>query len=369
MQLTPRRRAALAIILSWPLGFLYMYWALYVALDIARWYRGGFVRCDGSWRSYTNSCSNYNVTLAWAELLVVSALALAVAALIARWVVQPVRDLAAMVHSFGPNSLGLRLGARGPRDETRLLSDEIDAMLARLAEGYEAQRRFAANASHELRTPLATQRALIEVSLSSPLTSEQLELLSRQLLATNERNERLVDGLLALAETERGLLAHVPLRLDAVVAEAAGLWREPTQRRGVELRLTLAPTTVSGEAPLLERLVNNLLDNAVKYNVEGGWVEATVDPAGILTVANTGPDVPPEQVTALFEPFRRLSGERLDHGGGVGLGLTIARSIVAAHGGQIDARPRPGGGLIVEVRLPAARPWDDASADDVPVSG
>jgi signal transduction histidine kinase len=265
--------------------------------------------------------------------------------------VRPVRDIAETVRSFGPASLGVRLQATGPRDEIRQLSDEIDAMLGRLAEGYEAQRRFAANASHELRTPLATQRALIEVSLASALTSDQLELLSRQLLATNERNERLVEGLLALAETERGLVAHTPVRLDAIVAEVVEGWRPAAEQANVQLHTELAPATVDGEAPLLERLVTNLLQNAVKYNAPGGWVRTSVDPAGVLRVSNSGPNVPPEQVSALFEPFRRLSGERLDHGGGVGLGLTIARSIVAAHGGYIDARAEPEGGLTVEVHL------------------
>ncbi len=273
--------------------------------------------------------------------------------LLARWVVQPVRDIADTVRSFGPSNLGVRLRARGPHDETRQLSDEIDAMLGRLAEGYDAQRRFAANASHELRTPLATQRALIEVSLTSALTGEQLDLLARQLLATNERNERLVEGLLALAETERGLLAQTSLRLDAIVAEVVEGWRPAAGKAGVELHTELAAVTVAGEAPLLDRLVNNLLHNAVKYNVPGGWVRVSVAPDGVLRVTNSGPPVPPEQVSALFEPFRRLSGERLDHGGGVGLGLTIARSIVAAHGGHIDAHAEPEGGLTVEVRLAA----------------
>lgn len=354
MRLTPRRRVVIAVLISWPLGYFYLDWAVYTAINIFRDLRNGYVGCDGSWRDYFNSCNpnGYSSTLALAELTVATLVVLVLAALLARWVVQPIRQVAETVGRFGPNALGLRLRAGGPRDETRRLSDEIDAMLDRLSEGYEAQRRFASTASHELRTPLATQRALIEVSLSSALTEEQLELLSRQLLATNERNEKLVDGLLTLAETERGLMANTPLRLDRIVGEVVDLHRPTAKERDLELSAVLAPLTVIGEEPLLDRLVTNLLYNAIKYNEPGGSVTVHVVPNGTLVVANTGPVVPPELVAGLFEPFRRLSGERLDHGGGVGLGLTIARSIVAAHGGAIEARSNPGGGLVVEVRLP-----------------
>jgi signal transduction histidine kinase len=224
-------------------------------------------------------------------------------------------------------------------------------MLDRVAEGYEAQRRFASTASHELRTPLATQRALIEVSLSQALTPEQLELVARQLLATNERNERLIDGLLTLAETERGLMTNTAVRMDRVTADVIGAHTATADRAGVTIETELEPVTVAGEQPLLDRLVANLVGNAVKYNHAGGAVCVTLDQSGLLTVRNTGPQVPPEQVAMLFEPFRRLTGERLDHGGGVGLGLTIVRSIVAAHRGWVQAEANPDGGLTVRVQL------------------
>ncbi len=233
--------------------------------------------------------------------------------------------------------------ADGPRDETRLLADAIDAMLDRVAEGYEAQRRFAANASHELRTPLATQRALIEVSLASALTPEQLDLLSRQLLATNERNEALVEGLLVLAETERGVMSTAPQRLDLITAAIVETMRPAAGERGIRIDAQVVPAEVAGEQPLLERLVTNLVQNAVKYNVrETAGSPCALRTTGTLTVANSGPRVPPEHVAGLFEPFRRARGDRLDHGGGVGLGLTIARSVVAAHGGTISASSESG---------------------------
>jgi len=355
---TPRRRAVIAVLAASPVAWFCVeigWRVVYNLLEILH-NGSGFLSCGSGVSglvSRFNGCRspNYHWGYALIELLVLAAVASAAAYGLARWVTWPVRSMAQTVGRFGPNSLGLRLRATGPRDETRELAEAIDAMLDRLADGYEAQRRFASNASHELRTPLATQRALIEVSLSSALTPEQLELLSRQLLATNERNERLVDGLLTLAETERGLATSTALRLDQIVAEVVENQQRAAKERELELTARLVPVTVVGEAPLLDRLASNLISNAIKYNDPGGTVAVSVTADGVFTVTNTGPVVPAEVVASLFEPFRRMTGERLDHGGGVGLGLTIARSIVAAHGGWIRAAARPGGGLIVEAGL------------------
>jgi signal transduction histidine kinase len=353
MQLTPRRRFVISMLISWPIGFAYLYWSVINGLNIVRYTRGngGIVDCSSEW-TLANGCgSSYSIALAWAELLILTALMVAIGFMLARWVLRPVRQMADVVVQLGPTSLGLRMHATGPRDETRRLADAIDAMLDRAAEGYEAQRRFAANASHELRTPLATQRALIEVSLGSALTAEQIELLSRQLLATNERNERLIEGLLVLAETERGLMANSPHRLDLIAAAIIETLRPSVDELGIRIDSELAPVDVLGEQPLLERLVTNLVQNAIKYNVADGWVHVQVTTTGRLIVANSGPRVAPEHVPGLFEPFRRASGDRLDHGGGVGLGLTIARSVVAAHHGTIEAQANPDGGLTVAAQL------------------
>jgi signal transduction histidine kinase len=364
--LTPRRRALLAVLFGCVLGYAYFPVAVHLLINLAYQVRRGYVECGGGALRYldtVNGCSgllapdrdgSFNSGYAVLELVAMTAAVVAVAYGLARWVTWPLGQLADTVGRFGPTSLGLRLRPAGPRDETRRLAEEIDAVLDRLAEGYAAQRRFASTASHELRTPLATQRALIEVSLSSALTPEQLDLLSRQLLATNERNERLVDGLLTLAETESGTMADGPLRLDQVVAETVESLRGAAKEREVEIDTGLEPATVTGERPLLERLAHNLVFNAVKYNRPGGTVTVTVSRDGAFTVANTGPVVAPEQLAGLFEPFRRGGGERLDHGGGVGLGLTIARSIATAHGAAIDARANPGGGLTITVRLAPA---------------
>jgi len=361
VRLTPRRRALIALVVFSPLAYFYVGWTVHLVFNLLRRLRGNtYYDCgagDVRLLDLFNGCggSTFNTGYAVVEVLLMTAVAGVVAYGLAGWVTLPVREIAETVGRFGPNALGLRLRARGPQDEIRQLSDAIDAMLDRLAEGYEAQRRFASTASHELRTPLATQRALIEVSLSSALTEDQLELLSRQLLATNERNEKLVDGLLTLAETERGLMANQALRLDLIVGEVVEMHRRAAKERDLELSAVLAPITVVGEEPLLDRLATNLIFNAIKYNEPGGSVLVQVAQNGVFTVANTGPLVPAEAVPGLFEPFRRQSGERLDHGGGVGLGLTIARAIVAAHGGSIEARPNPDGGLVVDVRLPLAR--------------
>jgi signal transduction histidine kinase len=357
MRLTPRRRFTIAMLVSWPIGMLYLYWLFENGINVLRWYRSGNISCDISYYiTALNSCdpSTYNVWLAWFEIIFVTALMVGFGFMLARWVLRPVRQMADTVAALGPTSLGMRLRTDGPKDETRRLAEAIDTMLDRVAEGYEAQRRFAANASHELRTPLATQRALIEVSLGSALTSEQLELLSRQLLATNERNEALVEGLLVLAETERGLVTNTAERLDLLAAAVVETMRPTALERDIRLDAELTQVAVFGEQPLLERLVTNLVQNAIKYNEPGGWVCVRTTAPGQLSVANSGPRVAPEQVAGLFEPFRRARGDRLDHGGGVGLGLTIARSVVAAHSGTITATANPDGGLIVVVQLPPA---------------
>jgi signal transduction histidine kinase len=334
MRLTARRRVLLALIVSWPVMFVWVGWMALLGYSLTEYYRTSFASCgirQGlNLPGLISGCDGvFSPGIAWVELLVMATVLAAAAVGLARWSVAPVRTMAETVERLGPASLGLRLRLDGPHDETRALADAVDAMLDRVAVGYEAQRRFAANASHELRTPLATQRALIEISLGSARTAEQLELVAQQLLATNERNERLVDAV----EGQRAF----------------------AKERGVELTVEALPATVWGELPLLERLAVNLVQNAVKYNVEDGTVRVLVTPGGTLVVVNTGPVVPADQVQQLFEPFRRQSGERLDHGGGVGLGLTIARSIVAAHGGEIVARTNDGGGLTVEVQLPVIR--------------
>ena len=277
--------------------------------------------------------------------------------LLAGWALGPLKATAETVRRLGPQNLGQRIGLAGGDDQFKELADAIDDALDRLAAGYESQRRFAANASHELRTPLAVQRLLTEVAMDAPDAGQDLHRLGAQLLRTNEHNEQLIEGMLTLAESDRGLQGKVPVRLDALAGQVIDQHEEQAARRQLTLRRVLAAATVSGDPVLLERLIVNLIGNAIKYNEPGGWVEIEVAQGpdglgGTLAVRNTGVPVPAEAVPVLFEPFRRLGDDRVRGRGGVGLGLAIVRSIVAAHQADLQARPRPDGGLEIVIDLP-----------------
>jgi signal transduction histidine kinase len=258
-----------------------------------------------------------------------------------------------------------RIALDGPRDEVKDLADTFDQMLERLDGAFDSQRRFVANASHELRTPLAINRTLLEVALERPDTSEALRQLGGTLLAVNQRHERLIDGLLTLASSQQRLTDTTRVDLADLARHLAADADRAARAAGIELRLRLQPAAVDGDPVLLERLVGNLLDNAIRYNLaEHGQVTVTtgtLDGHAQLTVDNTGLPVAPYEIPTLFEPFRRLSAaERLaDATGplasrGAGLGLSIVRAVARAHGGDVHATPRQDGGLTVRVWLPAA---------------
>ncbi len=281
------------------------------------------------------------------------ALLLALLPLFARWCTRPIAEFVPVVTQLGPQNLGFRIRSEAsPGDVVGRLARALDDMMDRITAGYDGQRRFAANASHELRTPLAVQRTLIEVGLAQVATPDQLSLLTAQLLQTNERNERLIEGLLVLSEADQGLVANLPHRLDEIATSVIDLHRMWAAEAGITFTTDLRPRVVHGEDVLLERLITNLVQNALKYNRPGGTIHVAVGHTPALTVANTGQVVPPTAVAGLFEPFKRLASDRVDHSGGAGLGLTIARSITQAHSGTIAAEPVPGGGLQVQVWLP-----------------
>jgi len=256
-----------------------------------------------------------------------------------------------------------RIALAGPRDEVRRLADTFDTMLERLDQAFDGQRRFVANASHELRTPLTINRSLIEVAMRRRTASEDVRQLGELLLDVNGRHERLIDGLLLLARSGNELTTRSYVDLSDVVGHVVGLADIEARSAGVTLFSSADEAPVLGDAVLLERLVQNLVENGIRHNhAEDGWVRVAVrrvpfgQPAAgavQVVVRNTGPVVPVYEVANLFEPFRRLGPDRLS-ARGVGLGLSIVRSVARAHGGEVQATPREGGGLEVSVILPAA---------------
>ncbi|MFF4863370.1 sensor histidine kinase [Streptomyces sp. NPDC001231] len=271
-------------------------------------------------------------------------------------VLSPLGRITRTARAVAGSDLSRRIELDGPDDELKELADTFDDMLERLQRAFTAQQRFVGNASHELRTPLAINRTLLEVQLSDPHAPMELQQLGKTLLATNERSEQLVEGLLLLARSDNQIVERKPVDLAEVASQAIDQVHGEAEAKGVEIRGERKPAVVQGNGVLLERIALNLVQNAVRYNVaEEGWVEVVTGVQhgqAILVVTNTGPVVPAYEIDNLFEPFRRLRTERTGSDKGVGLGLSIARSVARAHGGHISAQPREGGGLVMRVALP-----------------
>ena len=300
------------------------------------------------------------------RLLTVSWVALALAALGATFigwfaagrVLRPLRAITATARTISVGNLHSRLALEGPDDEFKQLGDTLDELLGRLETSFEAQRRFVANASHELRTPLTLQRTLLQVALADPdATAEALRTTGHELLELQAEQERLLEALLTLASTERGLDRREPVDLTELIEPALAPLRGEIERLGLVLEITAEPARTLGDPALIRRLVANLLDNAVAHNLPGGRVEirtARQDDHAVLTVSNTGPLVDPAEVERLFEPFQRADASRTGADGHRGLGLSIVRAIAAAHDATVVAHSRLDGGLVVVIRLPAA---------------
>jgi len=271
-------------------------------------------------------------------------------------VLSPLGRITRTARAVAGSDLSRRIELDGPDDELKELADTFDEMLDRLQRAFTAQQRFVGNASHELRTPLAINRTLLEVHLSDPGAPVELQQLGKTLLATNERSEQLVEGLLLLARSDNQIVERKPVDLAEVAEQAVDQVHAEAAAKGVVIRGEQKPAVVQGNGILLERIALNLVQNAVRYNVpEDGWVEVTTEVQhgqAVLMVSNTGPVVPAYEIDNLFEPFRRLRTERTGSDKGVGLGLSIARSVARAHGGHIAAQPREGGGLVMRVTLP-----------------
>jgi signal transduction histidine kinase len=300
------------------------------------------------------------------QLLIQSLIALAVMSVISivlGWIVagralRPLRTITAAARDISSNNLHERLALAGPEDELKELGDTFDALIARLERSFQSQRQFVANASHELRTPLTLQHALLEAALLDPnATLQGWRATGERALAASQEQERLIAALLTLARSERGLTQHEPFDLSLLSASVLAARQVDANQRDVQVlaRLDAAPT--AGDPELAERLIANLIDNALRHNDAGGRVEVVTEAnAGraVLSVRNTGPILASSELDRLFEPFQRAGGERVSYDGGLGLGLSIVQSIATAHDATISARARSAGGLDFVVSFPIA---------------
>jgi signal transduction histidine kinase len=266
---------------------------------------------------------------------------------------RPVRTMSARARGISERNLHERLALEGPNDELKELGDTFDGLLARLEKAFESQRQFVANASHELRTPMTLERTLVEVALADPEpTVASLRRTCERVLVAREQQERLTEALLTLARSQRGLAVREPLDLGAVAGDVL----QGVEPDGIRLERELGDARTAGDPALVERLVANLLDNAVHYNTAGGWVRVWTglrDGRPTLAVVNSGLPITADEAATLAEPFRRLNGDRpaAEHNG-LGLGLSIVGAIATAHDADLRMTPRPAGGLSVEARFP-----------------
>jgi signal transduction histidine kinase len=298
------------------------------------------------------------------QLLINSGIALGIVALVAivlGWLVagrvlRPVRDITATARRISATNLHERLALEGADEEFKQLGDTLDDLFARLEASFEAQRHFVANAAHELRTPLTRERTLLQVTLGDPTTSEVWQLAGQELLASNREQDRLVDGLLALASGEGGLACREIVDLSVICDDVLLRPDLDVDRLGLSIEPVIASAPLDGDPTLIEHLVANLVDNAIKHNVVGGHIRiftGTTDNMAVLTVTNSGPVIPASEIARLFQPFQRLDPRRTHYKSGHGLGLSIVQAIARAHGAAVTARPNPAGGLSVNVTFPA----------------
>jgi signal transduction histidine kinase len=272
-------------------------------------------------------------------------------------VLRPVRSITAAARRASDRHLGERLALTGPRDELKELADTFDEMLERLDAAFATQRRFVADASHELRTPLTVMRTAIEVTMAKPArTPEQLEAMAAKVARSTAQAEALIEALLTLAASEQAPASPELVDLATAAEDAVDLAAARAGQLGLHIDADLAAAPACGNRLLLERMVGNLVDNAVRHNIRGGWISIRTGTGGQearFEIANSGPVIPEELVPALFEPFRRVE-ERTSVHDGTGLGLAIVRSISTAHGARVEAHSLPAGGLGILVTLPLA---------------
>ena len=301
--------------------------------------------------------------LALVALLVTSLVALVLGWVASGQMLRPLRQITQHARLASETTLSDRIALRGPPDELKELADTLDAMLARLQAAFESQRQFAAHASHELRTPLAIIQAEADVALASPDATPRERELAGAVRSAVIRSERLVDGLLTLSRSESSMRDSVQLDLADLAGDVAGELVGAADTWEVGLDLSLDRAEIRGDRALLERLIANLLQNAIRYNRRGGWVTLTVgteaaesSPMATLRIENSGPAIAQAEIADLFAPFRRGTEAVRERTAGFGLGLAIVRSVAVVHGGQVTAAPGREGGLMIVVWLPVGRP-------------
>jgi signal transduction histidine kinase len=276
--------------------------------------------------------------------------------LMAGRVLSPVRAINAAARRISASNLHERITVDGPDDEFAELAMTLDDLLERLQVSFDAQRHFVANASHELRTPLTLDRALLERALRK---QEQTDAFWRntceRLLASSQQQHRLIDALLTLARSQAALERLEPCELSEIVDRVLLSPELDTNNTGLQIHTNFALAPVTGDPRLLETLVRNLIDNAIRHNIAGGQVEVSTERrAGhpVLTVINTGPVVPASEVERLLQPFQRADIGRATQSDGSGLGLSIVLAVATAHSANLTLDPRQEGGLGIEVSFP-----------------
>jgi len=273
--------------------------------------------------------------------------------IVAGRVLRPLRTITSTARQLSASNLHERLALNGPDDELKELGDTFDALLGRLEASFRSQRQFVANASHELRSPLARQRTIIQVALSDPDASiDTLRAAHERVLAAGAQQERCIDALLALSRGQAGIDRRTGTDLATLADEVVLAHAGDVSRAGITIRTSLASAPISADVRLIERMLANLLDNALRYNLSGGYIHIETDSRNgrsMCTITNTGTIIPTEAVASLAEPFRRLGTDRTGHGGGLGLGLSIVKAVADAHDATLDLQPRADGGLTVEI--------------------
>ncbi|WP_274919587.1 sensor histidine kinase [Streptomyces sp. WZ-12] len=290
------------------------------------------------------------LTVCLIALAVFAALSIALSWWISGRILRPVAAITEQARQLSSATLHERIALDAPPGELKRLADTFDDMLDRMEQLITAQRRFAANAAHELRTPLAQQRAAAEIGLAGTPGPDHIADIRQELIRISEHSTHLIDGLLLLATSDRGLERHDPVRLDQITTQVCHHTAPTARDHQVALDLQTQPLHIEGDPILLEQLVHNLIDNAVRYNHPTGHVTIRTSPEN-LTVANTGPVIPADVVPRLFEPFHRLAERRKATGEGAGLGLSIVANIAQAHQAHVTAEANPDGGLTITIHF------------------